>query len=274
MGIVSSAHRMIDLLTDLPGIRQWRMKRYEDRFATHVGHNVFRGVFDSYEEAARSAPHVKPLGYDNGPSARIYVDRTARILPSDYPAMHWLARFWADHRRTVFDVGGNIGVSYYAYQRLLDYPDDLQWTVFDVPTIVALGREIAAARDARSRLAFAENFRAAADSEILLANGALQFLPDEFGDLLRGLAQRPSRLIINRIPLHPTRGYFTLQSIGTAFCPYRVLRKADFLGSLRGLGYEVLDEWRVADLDCEIPFHEAYSVRGYCGFALAAHGRA
>ena len=42
-----------------------------------------------------------------------------------------------------------MGVSYYAYQPYLTYPQGMTWQVCDVPAVVRTGRELASVRDER-----------------------------------------------------------------------------------------------------------------------------
>src|SRR3546814_12163657 len=63
-----------------------------------------------------------------------------RIRVSDYPLVFWLGRLIADGQRSVFDLGGHIGVSYYGFRKYTDYPPDLSWTIHDLPSEMAAGR--------------------------------------------------------------------------------------------------------------------------------------
>jgi putative methyltransferase (TIGR04325 family) len=273
MRIAEGIHRAIDFLTELPGATQIRVRRYEAHFAAHTGHNIYRGIYSSYAEALRSAPSTKPIGYDNSDSATIYLERTDRILPSDYPVLFWLQKLWLDGCTSVFDLGGNIGVSYRAYRRLATYPASLRWVVHDVPTIVKLGRQWVSENDAQGHLSFTDDPADATGADILLANGALQYLPYELHQLLGELNKLPTHLLVNRLPLHPAQSFFTLQSTGFAFCPYRVLSEARFVTSLVALGYSVVDRWKVPELNCHIPFAPERSFNGYQGFFLSLDPR-
>lgn len=259
-------HRAVDLLGKLPGIQQWRRARYDREFATTTGHNTYRGIFASYAEAEASAPRNKPVSYDNAQSATLYVERMRRMLPSDYPVVFWLRERFDQGARRVLDVGGNIGNSYYAYEKYLRYPNDLQWMVHDLPAVHAVGRTLALEHDPRKLLTFVADLGTLQSTDVLLANGALQFLPMTLTELVTQLSERPAHMIINRLPLHPTRSFFTLQSIGTAYCPYRVLSEKAFVDEVAALGYSLVDRWRVPDLACEIPFEPEHSFAGYQGF--------
>lgn len=269
MDPIEFLHRAIDRAGELPGLRYWRARLYDRRFGAHAGgKNVYRGVFSSFEEAARSAPHHKPVGYDNHISAQIYANRLERILPSDYPVMYWLERFFLGGCQTVLDVGGNIGNCYYAYSRYLTAPRRLRWVVSDVPAVIDMGRTIARTHDRALALVFVDRIEDAESADILLANGALQFLPVTTPELVVSLKAQPKYMIVNRMPLHPTESFFTLQAIGSAFCPYRIDAEADFVNAIASLGYRAVDRWQVPELKCVIPFFPHHSVNGYAGFCF------
>ena len=272
MRIAEGLHRTIDSIAELPGVRQIRVRRYEAHFAAHSGYNIYRGVYSSYEQALSSAPISKPTGYDNADSATIYLDRAERLAPSDYPVLFWLQKLWLAGCASVFDLGGNVGVSYRAYRRLATFPASLRWVVHDVPTIVTLGRQWVSEHDPHGHLSFADDPAEASGMDVLLANGALQFLPYELDQLLKTLNERPRHLLLNRLPLHARESFYTLQSTGFAFCPYRVSSEARFVGSLAALDYTVIDRWQVTELCCRIPFAPEYTVDSYQGFFLSLQG--
>src|SRR5690349_1798985 len=66
--------------------------RYERHFATADRAHLFRGVYDSFEAAARAAPGSKPIGYDHpGPAAMyrnnletVFLDRKSTRLNSSH----------------------------------------------------------------------------------------------------------------------------------------------------------------------------------------------
>jgi len=260
------AHRALDQLAAHRAIEPILRRRYDRRFENNPGSNLFRGVFDTFDAAARSAPANRPLGYDNEPSAGLYGDRARRIHATDYPILFWLQQLFAQGRTRVLDLGGHIGVSFYAYRKVLAYPPGLHWAVHDVPAVMAHGREIALRDDPGRALSFSDSFADAADAHVLLAMGSLQYLPDTLAERLAALPALPAHLLINLTPLHDTQAYFTLQSIGTAYCPYRIGGVPAFLQEIGALGYDLLDQWDNPDKKCEIPFHPGHSLERYYGF--------
>ena len=102
--------------------------------------------------------------------------------------------------------------------------------------------------------------------DVLVAQGSLQYLPDTLADRLGRVKAPPPHLVLNLTPLHERDSYFTLQSVGTAFCPYRITRISEFLQSLELLQYRLIDSWENPEKKCEIPFYPNRSLDRYFGF--------
>jgi putative methyltransferase (TIGR04325 family) len=258
----------MDRIAALPGLRHWRTLRYERAFRANRERNMFRGVFDSYEAAQRSAPNNRSLGYDNAESAAMYFGHMAPD-PYDYPAMFWLDRSIAAGSRRIFDVGGHIGIKYYAFKTLLDLPADLTWTVCDVPTVVARGASAAVKRDPSKQLSFTSDYAQVASCDLLFASGVVQYLPMTMFEWLSPRIQRPARIILNTTAIHPTKSFFTLNSIGTAYCPYRVTSEPEFVKQMTDLGYRKVDQWRTPGKGALIlPTQSGYDIAEYSGYVF------
>jgi putative methyltransferase (TIGR04325 family) len=74
--------------------------------------------------------------------------------------------------------------------------------------------------------------------------------------------------LINLLPLHPQYHYWTVQSIGTAFCPYRIQHSETFFSDLARLGYRVEDRWENLEKECWVAFEPEHSLDRYHGAAL------
>jgi len=227
-----------------------------------------RGVFQTQAQAAAAAPSSLPLGYDHDGPASMYRDRLKRVFPSDYPMIYWLGRAFGRGATRVFDLGGHVGVSYYAYQRYLRFPDKITWQVNDVPAVNALGTELSTMLDQRKAISFTDSFAGAAQADILFTSGCLQYLELTLAEKLTALTERPRWLLINLLPLHETLDYWTVQNIETAFCPYRIQQNKGFFEALAGLGYKLLDRWENPEKHCEIAFDPEHSLEHYYGAAL------
>lgn len=261
-------HDMLDSALELPVVSDLRHKRFDAAFARGAYAGDFRGVFDTYAECAAAVPRTLPTGYDNDAMAGMYRDRLDRVYPGDYPVLVWLAKAFASGATRVFDLGGHVGVGYYAYRRYLDFPADLDWSVQDVPAVMASGRILAQERDPWHQLDFVEDPAAAADADVFFTSGCIQYLEDTLAQRIGALARRPRWLIVNLLPLHDDLAYWTVQSTGKAFCPYRIQKRSRFFGDLEALGYETQDVWENAEKRCTIAFEPEHSLDVYYGAAL------
>jgi putative methyltransferase (TIGR04325 family) len=243
------------------------MHMSDDAFATNSSQHLFRGVFDSFEAARASAPPTRPIGYDNAASAELYLKRL-RVDDHDYPALVWLAKSFGEGMTRLADCGGAIGIKYFAFGKFIDFPASLDWLVVDVPAVAERGRLFAASRGAPPALRFTADFADADGMEIFFASGSLQYLDRSLPEILGGFDSLPKRIIINTTPIHPVDSFFTLNSIGTAFCPYRITAHAPFIDGIEDLGYRMRDEWRNLGKHMEIPGEPSRSLNHYSGFCF------
>jgi putative methyltransferase (TIGR04325 family) len=250
----------------LPVIKGLRKAASDKAFEANTERNMFRGVFDTFAAAQASAPATRPVGYDNPDSAGLYLKRL-RIDEHDYPAMFWIARSFAEGMRRVVDIGGAVGIKYYAFGKFIDLPDGIMWRVIDVPAVAQRGREFAQTRPSPG-LEFSDNILDSDGVDVLFASGALQYLPETLPELLARLTRKPRRILINTTPIHANRSFFTLNSIGTAFCPYRVQGHDTFVDGVKSHGYRMRDEWRNIGKALQIPFDPEHSLQDYTGFCF------
>lgn len=259
-------------LARIPGLRRVFEVAFERRFRANDRLNLYRGIYPSHAAALASIPADRRGGFDNAGSAELYRDRLRRVFPSDYPAMLWVQKAFDGGCRRVFDVGGHIGIAYYAYQRYLEFPQGLSWTVLDVPAVAAAGQAWAREHDPAGRLRFAQRFEDAEGCDLLFASGSLQYLPDSLAELLQRLAGLPLRIVVNLLPLHASESFYTVQGIATAMSPYRVSREGEFMAAMRGLGYDVQDRWDNAEKACRIHLEPGRSLDRYTGASFARRG--
>lgn len=256
-----------------PVVGPWLEDRYRRRFATRkVDYNAYYGVYPDFATALAAAPASLPKGFDHAETALIYAARTRYVLACDYPAMFWLRRLFEEGSRSVFDFGGSIGIKYYAFRAYLDYPADLRWTVCELPSIAAAGRQWAAEHDEYHQLAFTQNRIDADGQDILFASGCIQYLDYPFRDLIAALRRPPRHILVTVLPLHRERSFFTVQNMGTLYCVYRIQAQAEFVAQIKELGYTLRDQWDQPDRQCEIPFHPECRVDKYHGFLFSRAG--
>jgi putative methyltransferase (TIGR04325 family) len=227
----------------------------------------YRGVFGSFAEARASAPRDKH-GFDHPELASIYDDRLDRVFPSDYPVLFWLDRILPDVR-SVFDWGGHIGLTFYAYRKYLEFADTLSWRVCDMPAIIEAGAKLAEKKGERG-LSFTSNATEADGFDAILAAGSLQYLERPFAEQLAALSRRPRHLLINKLPLYEGEPFVTLQNTVHSYNAYQIGNRAQFVGSVERLGYTLVDSWTTPDVTCIIPLHPERSIHAYSGLYFRA----
>ena len=233
----------------------------------HKG-NHYLGVYPAHATALAAVPAALRVDFDTSDAASQYRGRARQLSIGDYPALYWVSRLLDEGCRTVFDLGGHIGVAYYAFQQYCSYPADLRWTVSDMPTTVEVGRAWARDHDPAGRLHFADDKRDADGHDLLLVFGAMQYFDYDFAAWLGTLAAPPAHLIVGTTPMHPARDFHTLQNMGFACVPYHIHARPAFLAAMERLGYRVVDAWEHSERSCHIPFHRDHDVDDYSGFYL------
>lgn len=246
---------------------------YLRRFRRPFGDdNSYYGIYRSFAEAAEAASGLSsnalPATYDVQAAGRAYRNQLSAIRVSDYPLLYWVSRLTEAGARNVFDLGGNIGVTYYGFGHYIDYPRDLRWQVHDVPVVMATGRKWAAEHDEARRLSFAEAPEMASSADILISTGALQYLEYTLPGLVQRLDRKPRHVLVNLTPIHPSRSYFTLQNMGFAICPYRIMSRDELVDGMQAQGYRLVDEWHSKERHLEVPFEPGYGIDNYSGFCF------
>jgi putative methyltransferase (TIGR04325 family) len=187
----------------------------------------------------------------------------------DYPALFWIQKSLNEGFRRMGDLGGNIGIKYYAFGDKISWPPDFRWTVIDLPAVVAEGVRFAGFRgQAVAQLDFSSETKDLEGVDLLLASGVLQYLPFTLGEMLDTLETKPRRILVNTTPLHETRDYFTLNNIGTALCPYRVQSRALFVQEIEARGYRLRDQWSNIGKRLTLSYEAGYSLDHYSGYCF------
>jgi putative methyltransferase (TIGR04325 family) len=252
-----------------PIVRDLRRAANDRRFERNTTSNLFRGIFSSYAAAQASAPATRPIDYDNPESADLYLKRL-NIDEHDYPSMFWIAASLGQGMRRIVDIGGSVGIKYFAFGKFIDYPSDILWRVIDVPAVAARGKAFAAANGAAQSLQFSDTLADAEEMDLFFFSGALQYLPESLPEILDRLSRRPARILIDTTPIHRTHSFFTLNSIDTAYCPYRVQGHDTFVAAVSQRGYRLRDGWLNIGKRMQIAFEPEYSLTHYTGFCFDA----
>lgn len=254
----------VKAVLQLPVLVQLRRLLYERRFRRIEGGHGFRGVFETFEAAARSAPTTQPTGYDHAAPAKMYGWRP--LFSEDYAVLFWLTRILRPNDR-VFDYGGHAGSAFDVWVKHMPLPPGVRWQIQDVPEVVAEGLRRNQERTG-TLPEFTSDFAAASGADILLASGSLQYVAEPLAQRLAGLAVRPRWLLLNQLPLHPHTQFATLQNIGTCFCPYLVFHEQRFFEELKALGYCLHTTWDNPAKGCFIPTYPHHTASPYRGALL------
>ena len=259
-----SMKRAVDRIESaVPLIAKWHRFEYEQHFLrVSKWERLFSGMYPTFAAAEASIPTGRPNSYDNEESSQFLGHKTS-LRASDYPVLFFLDRLLREHR-SVFDFGGYVGLSFYSFERLLQYPAGLEWKIYDLPAIVETGRRIAAEK-AETRLTFTTSFPEAAAFPILTAFGSLHFPEQTFSHFLAPLPHRPRHILINKLPLTDLPTFYTVHNMGPALTPYRIQNRKEFIDSITGLGYELVDAWESGDFACYIPGYPDHSVKAFSG---------
>ncbi|PNG48965.1 MULTISPECIES: methyltransferase, TIGR04325 family [unclassified Variovorax] len=247
-----------------PALLLWRRKQ----FLSREGHGFYFGLFDSFEAARAWLPKNPEFGQDA--LATEYVDvRTKKVFAYDYPVMWWLEHAMRGGATRVLDIGGSVGVHYYAYRRYIDMPAALRWHIVEVPTMISIGRKLAADTGA-SALDFTEDLQQAVTEEaadIWISAGAIHYFEDATpGLLLKNCRARPRHVLLNKLPLYKGESFITAQNIGEgAFAPMHVYNRGRFIRDIEAMGYSLRDEWPVHERSLYLPGHPERSFPSFTG---------
>lgn len=116
-----------------------------------------------------------------------------------------------------------------------------------------------------AQLEFVSDIACTPRSDILLCAGVMQYMGEPIPLLLEKLPALPAHILLNKLPLTRSQGYWTLQNFGTAVSPYRVFNEKEFFDYFEKGGYALRDRWVVPELSCDVPFHPEYFVPHFTG---------
>jgi putative methyltransferase (TIGR04325 family) len=232
-----------------------------------------RGVFSSFAEGWSAARSTGLAGHEDASEIDVHLRLSKSLRQSDYPALFWLARAGGGKFR-VFDFGGNVGNLYYSYRPYLEELGPVEWTVFDLPSIVDRGREIAAQRRAHG-LRFATSAKEFSSSQVLLVSGALHYWPATISEFIEQFGVQPEQVIINRIPVQDrSPSFVTVQRTQSCAFPCLVRNESEMIAEFLALGYRLLDTWQAPELRLGLPLFPERQVAHYSGFYFCLPARA
>jgi len=245
------------IILRIPGLRDWVAKR----MFLGPGHNTHRfwGVFKTAADAKARVPASFNRGFD----APNLADFDERIHERDLPLVRILSGLMPE-LGTIFDLGGNIGLSFYQFRSRIAYSKGLRWMVCDVPFVNEAGRRIAAKRG-ETQIFFTDDQQDGSGADVYLTCGALQYFEESLADLLAKLKDKPRRVLVNRVPLTEGDSFYTLQHMGYSVVPYHITNLAAFVSSLEALGYRLVEQWK-NNRFCDILLRPDLRVPHYYGF--------
>ena len=212
----------------------------------------FTGFFDSWESMRRAVGTYET-------DIRIYAENLLRLhtgkndLNRRYKEVLGCLLL-AGPDVAVLDLGGGLAVTYFAIKKMLHTsPPVRQWTVVDLPAIVAYG----ITQLADDRLTFSAP-EADVPCDVLLASHTLQYLPDPYEVLSQLLRQRPRLVIFDELPLGSEVKFLVQKlpkALGGSELPCQILTHSKLDEVLRGykrLVNKVLPDW------CPVPGVKSY----------------
>lgn len=224
----------------------------------------YRRVFPSFAAAQTYASRYIQAGHEHPDDVRFHTSIADTVRESDYPILFHLAPLAAE-LRFVFDLGGNVGNLFYAYQRKIDFPATLVWTVYDLPAKRPAGEKLASTRR-ENRIRFSNSLADASGSDVLIASGSLHYFEKPLHEMLLGLRDLPRHIFINRTPCCSQIDLVTVQDNRSYLVPCKLHSRSKLITGLHGLGYELVSDWPVYERRLPVPTHPDLCERTYSGF--------
>ncbi len=171
----------------------------------------YRSTFSSFAEAQNCAHRYISAGHEHPDDIRFHTSIADTLRESDYPVLFYLLPVSSGLHR-VFDLGGNVGNLFYAYERHLGFPEDLQWWVYDLPEKMPFGEKLAQEKN-EHRIHFTNQLAAASGVDLFISSvHSQEELVREMRDL--GYLLRATWPVHERklwVPLHPdhSNGHYT-----------------------------------------------------------------
>jgi putative methyltransferase (TIGR04325 family) len=224
----------------------------------------FRRVFPSFAAAQTCASKYIRSGHEHPDEVRFHTSIADTVRESDYPVLFYLAPLVSELRR-VFDLGGSIGNLFYSYQRKLNFPARLVWTVYDFSMHRPLVEELAFKR-AETRIHFATTIAEASGCDVFVASGSLHYFEEPLHEILGRLENLPKHVFANRMPCSIGADLITVQDNRTYLVPCKLHSRATLITGMQSLGYELQSEWPVHERRLHVPTYPDLSARTYSGF--------
>ncbi len=231
----------------------------------------YNGMYLDYTEVSARVASRKNGYYDivNEKKAAHKENENAKLeawfQDADYPLLFWTSQLLHDGIH-LLELGGSIGHFYYGAKQRIKLPDGMRWTVAELPGAVKLGQELAEERG-EDCLKFLDsaNIKAAAPAELFITAGTLQYIEKALWVILSELQTMPEHVLVNNLPTHKNRSFWTLQNLSVCEVPYRIYALDELKTEMKRIGYKLIHSWSYPRY-IEIPFHRDLVIEGYLGF--------
>ena len=233
-------------LSALPGYGQLRRSGVLDFIAgKEFGH--YRGRFRTSEEARNSLPAPQHATYDDEALASIGIESYSTIHLFDWPILVFCQKLMRqNHLRVVTDFGGHVGVKFYAFQEMLDPPEDFRWQVVDVPAIIKEGKRRLPPHV--HSLSFFERLEETEPCDVLLCSGSLQYVDLSLEEIIARLTKKPRMVFVNKVPVSSKEGFYTLEKFIKSL-PCHIFGPDELNETRQRLGYRLEASWPIPHRD-------------------------
>ncbi len=254
-------------------VRLRRIPILDDLLRFLVG---YRRTFPSFGAAQDFARRFVPAGHEHPDVVAFHSSIADTIRESDFPVLFYLAPLLSGFRK-VFDLGGNVGNLFYAYQKEVNFPPELSWYVLDLPAEKMAGQELARQRN-ETRIRFADSLADASGCDLFIASGSLHYFEQPLDQMLLALGELPPHVIVNRTPCFRepaspansansfTEDMITVQDNRTYLVPCIIHNETKLVASMRKIGYTLRARWSVHERKLWVPLYPDRSSQLYSGF--------
>jgi putative methyltransferase (TIGR04325 family) len=212
----------------------------------------YDGVYPSWAAAAARAVPPEVAAVDRVKDPALRVKRGEAVYERDgwvfshvqyaWPVLAGLlAAACAEGRLSVLDFGGSLGTTYRQNSRFLTAIPHVEWSIVDLPDLVACGREHFEDNVLRFYDTVAECL-AQRRPNVILLSGVLQYLPDPKIITMQLLQAPAAWCIIDRTPITTGSSVISLQVVARRFgggrFPARIATREDCLALFPGFAVE------------------------------------
>jgi len=234
---------------------------FRNLFVALLGYNR---PFATLDTASASIARFVKSSHEHPDYVELHMMLAESARPSDYPALFHIQTV-LPHIRSVFDFGGNAGNLFYGYSRYLELPQNLAWTVYDLPKNLDVGARLAKEKR-EGRLRFTGNFTDAEETDLFIASGSLHYFDKPLFSIIAELKKKPTYVLINRTPFAAAPTLATVQDGGgDKLFSCMVYNRDEMIKGFEHLGYATVDVWQAAELSLIIPGYPDRSAMSYSG---------